>query len=348
MSIEAMKHSTSMNGRSHRSNAAWHQTQVVIGGADPSALDQRIRAVYECTGSFRPARLSPFAQFDVVLNVGWTPAGENICNLYRIPDGWSSLHLLGLNLPGWTQLPVSPIWSLGGGTKRLRKLHIAGMAGCFNMRIPPWSCLAVLGVSGRHIPDEPCDPRRHLLADIAPVAQEVATIADLDTALDRFEAGLASRLDGVYESLPLRVHNQIETMTRAAAIAAGSRGELGVAAIAEEMGLSVSHLRRVFNANAPIALGTYLDTLRFWHAVELINDPDRTHDLTVIAQMAGFADSSHMVRQFRRHVGMTPSMFRRELGHRVLIRGGIMAVVDLPIEAEVEPSPFTCEATSLA
>jgi AraC family transcriptional regulator len=88
----------------------------------------------------------------------------------------------------------------------------------------------------------------------------------------------------------------------------------GLSALADEVGVHPLHLARVFRRKYGCSVGEYVRRLRVEFACrELVRQGP---SLVEIALAAGFCDQSQFCRIFKRHVGMTPSQFRREARER--------------------------------
>jgi AraC family transcriptional regulator len=88
----------------------------------------------------------------------------------------------------------------------------------------------------------------------------------------------------------------------------------GLSALAEEVGVHPLHLARVFRRKFGCSVGNYVRRLRVEHACRRLAHPGPS--LVEIALEAGFCDQSQFCRTFKRHVGITPSQFRREACER--------------------------------
>jgi AraC-like DNA-binding protein len=73
-------------------------------------------------------------------------------------------------------------------------------------------------------------------------------------------------------------------------------------------GLSMSHFAKAFKQSEGVAPHDYLVRRRLQRALELLAETDLP--LSAIAYTTGFADHSHLTRQFRHHFGVTPSRYR--------------------------------------
>lgn len=81
--------------------------------------------------------------------------------------------------------------------------------------------------------------------------------------------------------------------------------------LASVCGVHPRHLNRRFRFHFGASIAQYVRALRLdWTADRLRSS---TLSLSELALKAGFADQSHFTRAFRRHMGMTPGEFRRQL-----------------------------------
>lgn len=83
---------------------------------------------------------------------------------------------------------------------------------------------------------------------------------------------------------------------------------LSLAAIAESIGVSADHLARAFRRHHGYTVGEFVRRLRVEFACRRLADSD--DPLAEVAIAAGFTDQSHFTRVFRRHMRMTPAVFR--------------------------------------
>jgi len=82
-------------------------------------------------------------------------------------------------------------------------------------------------------------------------------------------------------------------------------------ALAEEAGVHPIHLARVFRRKFGESVAAYARRLRVQRACRLLSEPGR--GLAEVALEAGFADQSHLTRDFRRVTGTTPARLRARL-----------------------------------
>ncbi len=90
------------------------------------------------------------------------------------------------------------------------------------------------------------------------------------------------------------------------------REPLHVADLAHRAGLSVRQFGRKFQATFQMSPRAYLMQLRVDRACDLLASTDMP--VTRVALEAGFYDHADFARQFRKHMGMTASEYRRSEG----------------------------------
>lgn len=83
-----------------------------------------------------------------------------------------------------------------------------------------------------------------------------------------------------------------------------------LADIAAACGLSPGHFARAFRVSTGLAPHAWLLRTRVERAMALLRQPGLS--LSEIALICGFADHSHFSRAFGRHIGQTPSDWRRQ------------------------------------
>lgn len=89
-------------------------------------------------------------------------------------------------------------------------------------------------------------------------------------------------------------------------------GVIGLAGLADAVGVSPGHLARAFRARYGSSPGEYQRRVRVARAARLLASSGER--LARVALEAGFHDQAHFTRAFGAHVGITPARFRRALG----------------------------------
>jgi AraC family transcriptional regulator len=89
---------------------------------------------------------------------------------------------------------------------------------------------------------------------------------------------------------------------------------VGLAEIAAEVGVHPVHLASTFRRYFHHTMGDYQRQLRVEFACRQL--ASGCASLGEIALAAGFADQSHFVRVFKRHLGITPGAYRKQVCDR--------------------------------
>ena len=85
--------------------------------------------------------------------------------------------------------------------------------------------------------------------------------------------------------------------------------DVDMVSVARKVALSPFYLTRIFKAQYGVPPYRYLIRLRINYATDLLRDSVLT--VTQICHRAGFNSLSHFITTFRRHVGMSPTQYRR-------------------------------------
>lgn len=88
-------------------------------------------------------------------------------------------------------------------------------------------------------------------------------------------------------------------------------GDLSLEAMAAEVSLSPLYLSRVFKAAVGQSPHQYVVTRRVERVKQMLRDADTP--ISQVAFSAGFSSQSHMSNWFRRLVGVSPAVYRRQL-----------------------------------
>ena len=80
--------------------------------------------------------------------------------------------------------------------------------------------------------------------------------------------------------------------------------------LAEENGMSVSFLQRLFLRTIGVRPGKYIIQQRLNAACRLLEETD--DGVYAIALATGFCDQSHFTKMFKRERGITPGEYRRK------------------------------------
>jgi AraC-like DNA-binding protein len=120
--------------------------------------------------------------------------------------------------------------------------------------------------------------------------------------------GLGAALDLVEEWLTdhLRAGPPVHPLTRSALeILSQARGTVRVESVARHLGVSSRYLNALFQRQVGLPAKSLSRVLRFQRALDLL-DRSGTPDFARLAQECGYFDQSHLNRDFRELVGLTP------------------------------------------
>lgn len=158
--------------------------------------------------------------------------------------------------------------------------------------------------------DTPAVDLAHRTHDLAEIARPIA--AELHGRVNEATTWSA-RFDAIDEVLVRAVHEGTQPRPEVVSswqLIARSHGGLPVSLVADRIGWSRRHLNGVFRAEFGIGPKEAARVMRFDQARRMISAQSRT--LADIAATCGYADQSHLNRDFRLLAGTSPSLWLTE------------------------------------
>lgn len=117
------------------------------------------------------------------------------------------------------------------------------------------------------------------------------------------------------------VHPYFHTVRRAVDLLRGGARGMGVAEVCDRLGLSNRHLIHQFRTTVGLTPKTFARVARFQGVIRDLHDVDHP-SWSRLAARHGYADQSHLIREFRRFALLTPTTF---LERRTPDQGNVMA-----------------------
>ncbi|UHO40260.1 helix-turn-helix transcriptional regulator [Chryseobacterium capnotolerans] len=74
-------------------------------------------------------------------------------------------------------------------------------------------------------------------------------------------------------------------------------------------GYSERHLERKFESYMGISPKTYSNIIRLHYFLSLMKQENKGQNMTLLSYHAGYSDQSHLIREFRKNVGLTPRQY---------------------------------------
>jgi AraC-like DNA-binding protein len=137
-------------------------------------------------------------------------------------------------------------------------------------------------------------------AEVERLRQRAMEAAGLGAALDLVEGWLTDRI---------RQGPKVHSLTRTALHILGEgRGTIRVEAVARNLGVSSRYLNSLFGRQVGLPAKSLSRVLRFQRALDLLDLPG-TPDLGRLALECGYYDQSHLNRDFRELVDLTPGEY---------------------------------------
>lgn len=150
-----------------------------------------------------------------------------------------------------------------------------------------------------------CPMTGQLLADLLELPDAAGETARSEAAY-RLLCSVA-QADAQGTALPALVAEAVH------AIQQNYAGLYGVEELSTQLGVSKSHLVRVFAAALGMTPGRYLTAVRIDAAKRLL--AQRTYSLEIIASLCGFSGANYFCKVFKKATGTTPAAYREKSSH---------------------------------
>ena len=134
---------------------------------------------------------------------------------------------------------------------------------------------------------------------------EINEMKSSETAFDRIDGFLAQRRPQVTEEVNLA--NQIVQRI------SSDREMTRVESIAGEYGMGLRKLQRLFLGHVGVSPKWVIQRFRLIEAAERMRNTADQIDFAILALELGYSDQSHLIRDFKIMVGMTPAKYRESL-----------------------------------
>lgn len=244
-----------------------------------------------------PPVLAPYVRFFWVLEAE-VSTGEEFVHR-SMADGCVEMvfHYRGLfDEVGEGSSPVASIQAQSTSFRRFSTRESFGIFGCYLypfaiprlFELPAYDFTnispdleSVFGAEGRYLEDA------------------MVSAADSEERVSVMSAFLISRLHRASRGLPM-IHHAVHSVLDA-------NGEIDIANLAREHGISTRQFERRFKEFAGLGPKLYSRVARFQAATRFKGSA--THSLTDIAYACGYYDQSHFIRDFRQFSGYTPKEY---------------------------------------
>ncbi|PIF32369.1 AraC family transcriptional regulator [Flavobacterium sp. 9] len=88
-----------------------------------------------------------------------------------------------------------------------------------------------------------------------------------------------------------------------------NKGHFSVAQLVKYTGYTERHLERKFKESIGLNPKKFGNVVRLHHFLKLLKDKPADTNLTTICYDAGFSDQSHLIKDFRKHTGISPKEY---------------------------------------
>jgi AraC-like DNA-binding protein len=263
-----------------------HFDRASIEPALPTRENADVASVIQCAPS--TMWLSRFVE-DVRVVV---PAAGRSSNIDRLPDGRTTL-VLRVTADG----RGGDLTAAGPRSRALFK-DASGIARAVILQFKPGWSAPLLGVAANELTDRFIKLESIWGRPGSELCLDLLAARGLPEVLERLSRAIAARADQAFESASARLAR------RAVRLLEGD--DVRVESVANRLGVTARHLRRVFTESVGIGPKDFARAVRLQRAVRRLTT---STDWVRIATDAGYYDQAHLINDFRDLVGLTPGAF---------------------------------------
>ena len=183
---------------------------------------------------------------------------------------------------------------------------------CLEVKLTPLGARRFLGLPMNELTNRTVDLGDVLGSTARRLIEQLYEMSEWEDRFSLLDATIASRL--------AKERPSCSGVRQAWRMLSMSAGRQEINALADELGWSHKHLIARFREQVGLPPKTVARILRFTHALRLL-DRDGAIGWAEIAQVCGYYDQAHLIRDFRRLAGTTPGEFLRR---RLPDGGGIV------------------------
>ena len=209
-------------------------------------------------------------------------------------------------------VPTSPVIGL---RDRPWTVEQAGPSRGITVAMTPAGAYAVFGLPLRELANADVGLADLLGRDAGRLTERIAEAADWPTRFRLLDRYVASRLRHG-PTLTRQVHGAWRRVT-------ASAGRVRIDTLADEIGWTRQHLNARFREQIGLTPKTVARVARLHHAASLLAGAG---DLAEVAQTCGYADQSHLNRDFRALTGCTPTEYLGRRGAFGSVRSAVRSL----------------------
>lgn len=138
------------------------------------------------------------------------------------------------------------------------------------------------------------------------------SIVQLEAEIHQLKSSEAAfdRIDGFLAQVGPQVTEEVELANKIVQRISSEREIKRVESIAEEFGMGLRRLQRLFLGHIGVSPKWVIQRFRLIEATERMRNAAEQIDFAILALELGYSDQSHLIRDFKIMVGMTPAKYR--------------------------------------
>lgn len=208
--------------------------------------------------------------------------------------------------PTYSEFPTSPalagwVLEVAGVMSRALVTASAPPRRWLGVRLQPWAARTVFDVPAEDLRDGTVSLENLWGADATRLLEQVATAPCMEVRQKLLEAALLARLHAARHPAPSAVPVAVRLLE-------ASAGARPIRALAREVGVGERRLERAFHRHVGLSPKALARVFRLQGAVRALGEASHA----ALAAEGGYADQSHLIREFRALAGLTPERLAAE------------------------------------
>jgi AraC-like DNA-binding protein len=202
-------------------------------------------------------------------------------------------------LPANNKLPYSFIY---GQISEYKDLFLADEASLVIVVFQPFGISRLLGVSANEVKDKIVDTSEIFGAQGLELYEHLSGQTSLEENLRLLNTFFLKRIPRHDFSNQLLIDASIDFILI-------NKGVNSIGQLTKHTGYTERHIERVFCESIGLTPKKFGNIVKLHRFLKLLNNNPAQNSMTAFCYEAGYADQSHLIKQFRKYTGLTPTQY---------------------------------------
>jgi AraC-like DNA-binding protein len=230
--------------------------------------------------------------------------GHRIKKLRLFPDGNTGMVFCfksGLisALPSNNILPYSFIY---GQISEFKDLFLENEASLIIVVFQPYGLNRLLGLSANEVKDKIIDAREIFGVQGLALYEHLSGVPGLDEKWQLLNSFFLKQRPRHYFLNQILIESSIHFILR-------NKGAISIWELSKYTGYTERHIERAFSEGIGLTPKKFGNIVKLHSFLKLLNNKPAQSSITAFCYEAGYADQSHLIKEFRKYTGLTPTQY---------------------------------------